>query len=232
VAYDCSCGLIQSCCKWVYISVTSSKPRNVTHPLYSTAGLAKILRARVQAFYKFRETLNVNWKVNGWIRIERIFLWVQHVSVRGISILLFIATSFITRMFYTATGLWRSYMYFFMVFLYTNLPLTFLRLCSYPVSSALRSMCAITIYPFFKRLLTFKCQIISVYLRLYKLGCLVFIICNWILRSWNLEATANTSLKLRRWKICKIQAEKVRGHRKTRTNDHSKQEVKCGMSLR
>jgi hypothetical protein len=73
VVYDCSCGLIQSCCKWVYISVTSSKPRNLTHPLYSTAGLAKILRSRVQTIYKFRKTLNVNWKVNGWIRTEEHF---------------------------------------------------------------------------------------------------------------------------------------------------------------
>jgi len=32
--------------------------------------------------------------------------------------------------------------------------------------------------------------------------------------------------------ICKIQEGKYRARRKTRTNDHSKQTVKCGMSFR
>jgi len=54
VVYDYSSGLINSCCKWVSNSVTSPKPRNVTHPLNSIAGLKKMLRASVQIFYKFR----------------------------------------------------------------------------------------------------------------------------------------------------------------------------------
>jgi hypothetical protein len=43
-----------SCCKWVYISVTSLKLPKVTHTLYSTAGHANFIRSLVQIFYKFR----------------------------------------------------------------------------------------------------------------------------------------------------------------------------------
>jgi hypothetical protein len=122
-----------------------------------------------------------------------------------------------------------------MIFHFTNCHWYFYYKFSNFVSSALRAMCATFIHPSIKGLLIFKCQIILFYLRVYALGCLVFsyfLIYICIVRLWHLQATVNTSFKLRRWEICQIYEGNDRAHRRTRTNEPRSHAVNCIMCLR
>jgi hypothetical protein len=168
--------------------------------------------------------------VNGWIRTEK------HFSVSTVRFCLwnlhFFGIVFQYPHFLHSHGSLTELYVLLIRFLFYELPLIFLLHCSDLVSTALRAMCATTIHTSIKRLLIFKCQINSFYLCLYALGCLVFFIYICIERLWHLHATANTSLKLRKWEIRQIQEENDRAHRRTRTNDPSSHAVKCIMSLR